>query len=377
MKIEITSASQQLELIAVQLATRLTELGFLASTGTSAKDPEENTLVELIPGKEDLIDYREGKFLHRLGVADLPSLLERTLRVIPLDFERLPLLIEGESKQVRLWTDKVVVTRFKPTVYSYTMNRNGEAPGTEVVRLKFSAELFRRMARLDTASRTVSRTASRGFQNEVEFTTAFLAERHTPDGPLLVQRKVESSNLEVRVKRYHIGSPLHRYLYAERYPTVQQTGEPLRRWTRLDYPVVCFDWRNPLQDEAGHRLADEPLSDDYAGIWMENVAYAKTLARQTFLWLEELFAKGGVCLVDFCLLIDRTGRIIYGEISPDCMRVRLDLINPARAEEGAKDVWRAGGSPEQLYHHYEELYQRIFETSRYEAPVEKLVLSTI
>ena len=53
-----------------------------------------------------------------------------------------------ESKILRLWTDRVVVTRFKPTVYSFTMNRSGLAPGTDLSRLRFTATLFRRLATL-------------------------------------------------------------------------------------------------------------------------------------------------------------------------------------------------------------------------------------
>ncbi|MFP5288580.1 MAG: hypothetical protein ACLGI9_22785, partial [Thermoanaerobaculia bacterium] len=228
------------------------------------------------------------------------SLLERTLRVLPLDFEALPLLVEGDSKILRLWTDRVVVERFKPTVYSYTVNRYGEVPETDRIRVSFAAELFRRMACLDPATPCVPRSA-------------FLTEIETPSGPLLVQRRIDPCNLEVRVKRYHIGSPVHRYLYTDKHGSTQSCGN-IGRWSRFDQPVVCFDWRHPLHDEQGRRLADEPISDDYAAVWME-----------------ETFAAAGVLLVDMCIFIDRSGRWIHGEISPDCMRVRLGLGDPAQA----------------------------------------------
>jgi phosphoribosylaminoimidazole-succinocarboxamide synthase len=189
--------------------------------------------------------------------------------------------------------------------------------------------------------------------------SAFLAEITTREGPLLVERRVVPCNLEVRIKRYHIGSPLHRYRYTERYPSTQSCG-PVGRWSRFDTPVVCFDWRHPLYDDQGQRLADEPISDDYAQIWMEDVGYAKAAARQTFIWLERLFERAELRLVDMCLIIDRSGRTIYGEISPDCMRVRLDLSDPALSPAGAKDVWRAGGSAEALLHNYQECYRRLF-----------------
>jgi phosphoribosylaminoimidazole-succinocarboxamide synthase len=272
--------------------------------------------------------------------------IEHALRAVPLDFDRLPVLFEGESKDVRLWTDEVVVIRFKPTVYSHTHNRYGEAAGTDALRVRFAAAVFRRMAELD-------------WPGDAKPRSAFLAELEDERGPLLVQRRVETCNLETRVKRFHIGSPLHRYLYTERYPTTQSCG-PLRRWSRLDRPVVCFDWRHPLTDEEGRRLADEPISDDYAAVWMENVPHAKELARNTFLTLERWFAEAGVCLVDMCLFVDRRGELVYGEISPDCMRVRFGLDNPATARSGDKDVWRSGGSPEAVHAAYVELWSRLF-----------------
>jgi phosphoribosylaminoimidazole-succinocarboxamide synthase len=236
--------------------------------------------------------------------------------------------------------------QFKPTVYSYTMNRYGVASQTDQSRVKFTAALFRKMAKLAP-------------RNGIELQSAFLAEIPSPAGPLLAQRKVETSNLEVRIKRYHIGSPLHRYRYTENYPSTQTCG-PLKRWSRLDEPVVCFDWRNPLRDEEGNRLADEPISDDYASVWMYNVAHAKELSRQVFLWMEEFFEAAGIRLVDMCLLIDRQGELIYGEVSPDAMRVRMDLGDPASSEAAAKDVWRSGGSADSLRKNYDTIYERIF-----------------
>jgi phosphoribosylaminoimidazole-succinocarboxamide synthase len=325
------------------LAAQLIDLGFNTHIDDEPKPEEvtEDIWIELVP--DQIIHPLTARSVR---LDNLQTLLERVLRAIPLSFEALPLLFEGESKIVRLWTDRVVVLRLKPTVYSYTMNRYGEVAGTEQIRAKFSAALFRKMAAL----------APKG---NIILKNAFLAELVSPDGPLLVQRRVETCNIETRIKRYHIGSPLHRYRYTERHPTTQSCG-PLQRWSRLDQPVVCFDWRHPLHDEAGNRLADEPISDDYAGVWMHNVAHAKELARTTFLWLEELFVCAGIRLVDMCIFIDREGEMIYGDISPDCMRVKLGLQEPVLTESADKDVWRAGGSSSELSARYEELYNRLF-----------------
>jgi phosphoribosylaminoimidazole-succinocarboxamide synthase len=121
--------------------------------------------------------------------------------------------------------------------------------------------------------------------------------------------------------------------------------------------VVCFDWRHPLVDEDGDRLADEPLSDDYATVWMDDVPFAKEMAREVFCWLEHIFASAGLLLVDMCLFVDRSGHVIYGEISPDCMRIRIGLGAPESAQPLDKDVWRAGAGAEQV----QERYQRVYE----------------
>lgn len=273
------------------------------------------------------------------------SLLEQAVRVLPMDFDSLPLLTEGESKIVREWTPHLVVERFKPTLYSYTFNRYGMAEGTDRIRAHFSAEIFRQMSRLPDGP----------FQPQ----SAFVGLIESPDGPLTVQRKVVSSNLEVRVKRFHIGSPLHRYRYTEKFPSTQDCG-PIRRWSRFDQPIVCFDWRHPLWDDAGGRLADEPISDDYAAVWMDNVPHAKGMARRVFLWLEALFAGVDLTLVDICFFIDRAGRCFFGEISPDCMRVRLGRAGLGEARKLDKDLWRQGESGAVIRQRYQELYERLF-----------------
>jgi len=273
------------------------------------------------------------------------AMLEQVLRGLRFDFEALPSLVLGDSKDIRLLTPKVTVARLLPTVYSFTNNRYGTVPGTDEVRARFSADVFRAMAE------------SPGNRH---LASAFLGLVETPAGPLLAERRVNPCNLEVRVKRFHIGSPLHRYRYTENHPTV--VGPPLSRWTRFPYPVVCFDWRNPLRDDAGERLADEPISDDYAGIWMVDPQNAKRLARECFEWLEERFRLAGLQLIDICFFIDREGRVIYGEISPDCMRVRSGASDDAEALD--KDQWRSGAPASELLPRYRQLHEMVFGTSQ-------------
>ncbi|WP_221393710.1 phosphoribosylaminoimidazolesuccinocarboxamide synthase [Dyadobacter sp. NIV53] len=277
----------------------------------------------------------------------LSELVEEVIQQIPFDFESLPILVEGESKIIRLLNSKIVIEKFKPTVYSFTHNRYGEVKGTEELRVLFSGEVFRRMNRFTS-------------QEGGHLKNAFLAVVESVDGPFLVQERVEASNLEVRVKRYHIGSPVHRYKYTERYGTVQQDPAPLVKWSRFDKPIVCFDWRLPLTDEAGNRLADEPISDDYASVWMHDIPTAKKLAGDTFKWLEELFAGAGLLLVDICFFIDMSGNKIFGEVSPDCMRVKKGLGDPSQSESLDKDLWRDGEKEQLLAERYTNFYNLIF-----------------
>ena len=266
---------------------------------------------------------------------------EQVLRGLRFTFEELPLLVRGDSKEIRLLTPRIALARLLPSVYSFTHNRYGSVPGTEVVRARFSAAVFRTMAESPGAR---------------HLGTAYLGLLETPAGPLLAERRVDPCNLEVRVKRYHIGSPVHRYRFTEQHPTV--AGPPLGRWSRFETPVVCFDWRHPLTDEEGVRLADEPISDDYAAVWMIDAGHGKRLAADAFGWLEDRFGSAGLRLIDICFFVDRSGTTLYGEISPDCMRVRSAASDDSRSLD--KDQWRSGGRPEELLARYQELYRRVF-----------------
>lgn len=275
------------------------------------------------------------------------NLLEQVLGQLTVDFETLPLLVRGDSKEIRLLTRRIALAKLLPTIYSYTHNRYGLAPGTEEVRTLFSAELFRRMASEPGAFHLGS---------------AYLGLIKTSKALLLVEQVVDTCNLEVRVKRFHIGSPIHRYKYTDLHRTCRN-GPPIDRWTRFQDPVVCFDWRHPLHDEKGNRLADEPLSDDYAALWIDDLPAAKRLARNAFLWIEQRFSRVGLQLVDICFFIDRTGTVLYGEISPDCMRVRDGASSYAEAFD--KDLWRSGGSPDEILDKYGRLYDLVFRVPQF------------
>jgi len=270
------------------------------------------------------------------------SFVEQVLHQTRFEFAQLPLLVIGDSKEIRLLTPKIALARLLPTLYSFTYNRYGEVKGTEEIRARFSADIFRTMA------------LSPG---PYHLSSAFLGLVESPVGPLLAERSVEVCNLEIRVKRYHIGSAVHRYLFTEDHPTV--AGPALQRWDRFAEPIVCFDWRHPLTDREGNRLADEPLPDDYASLWISDTQRAKFLARETFAWLEDFFTAGGLKLIDICFFIDKSGGTVYGEISPDCMRVRTYASDDSDALD--KDQWRSGGAPDEVLKRYARLYSTLFD----------------
>lgn len=270
------------------------------------------------------------------------SMVEQVIQGIRFEFCSLPKVARGESKEIRLLTPKITLAKLLPSVYSFTNNRYGVAPGTELVRARFSAEIFRYMARQPGPHHMAN---------------AFLGLVESSEGPLLAEHLVVPSNIEIRVKRYHIGSPLHRYLYTERHSTAHG-GRPLERWSRFEQPVICFDWRHPLRDDQGRRLADEPLPDDYAALWLDDAQHAKKLARDCFEWMEVLFNAKGLKLIDICYFIDSSGTVLFGEISPDCMRVRSRAADDSDALD--KDEWRSGGEPDAVLRRYQLLFDTVF-----------------
>ena len=124
------------------------------------------------------------------------------------------------------------------------------------------------------------------------------------------------------------------------------------------YPevVVRFDWRNPFWEPETHKmLADEILPDQLADLFIDVKEARKTAAR-TFSLLSDFLAEKDIVIYDLCLFISEDGKTVYGEISPDCGRYRhFDLGSLD------KDVWRAGGSSEQVIEKWNLLYKMIMD----------------
>lgn len=242
------------------------------------------------------------------------------------EFERLPLIVRGESKEVRRLGDGRVAIRFLPTVYSFTSNRCGEIRGTAELRVRASAALVKvlRRAGIDHAYESF-------------------------DGDMVIAREVQAPPIEVVVKARHVGTPKHRYVGMAH----TRTGYLIEPDGRYERPWVRFDWRNPmLHPVTGERLADEVMADDLASEFID-VRCARLTALAAWSALSAALTIVGIELVDICLFIDTGGGLVFGELSPDCARLRY------ADRELDKDVWRNGSSPDLVLERWAEFVRRI------------------
>jgi phosphoribosylaminoimidazole-succinocarboxamide synthase len=261
------------------------------------------------------------------------------------DFKSLPLIIEGESKEVRYAGDGLVVIHFKPTIYSFTHNRCGVVPGSNVLRLR-ATKIFTQVlkdAGIDCAYQDM---------NDNWALARFISPAHKCDEicwdeywPQNVAPQV-APPIEVIVKRMHSGTSKHRYFGFSDYKV--RASHPLYALESFEadgpypVPIVRFDWRNPLLGENGKRIEDEILPNSVAD-WFINVREAEKTALKVYDVLSDFLSKKDIVCYDLCLFITEDGRTVFGEISQDCGRYRhFDLGSLD------KDVWRAGGSNENV-----------------------------
>ncbi|MFO0555687.1 MAG: non-canonical purine NTP pyrophosphatase [Polyangiaceae bacterium] len=267
-------------------------------------------------------------------------------------FAALPLVIRGESKEVRYAGRGSVVIRYLPTIYSFTHNRSGVVPGSELLRLRAMRQLLEvlRAAGLRHAYRTVTDKwvlSDLVMPAEVEFAKYGVPAFDPPD--LTREEKLalaKAPPIEVVVKRYHGGTSKHRYRGMD--GSTVRTSHPLYPHMPIRvsdaYPtvVVRFDWRNPLRDANGDRVADEILPTCMAD-WYLDAARAERTARRAFSALEQHLGDRDIVIYDLCLFIAEDGETLYGEVTQDCGRFRHFELGHLD-----KDVWRAGGSSEQV-----------------------------
>jgi phosphoribosylaminoimidazole-succinocarboxamide synthase len=243
-------------------------------------------------------------------------------------FDSLPFLVEGESKIVRRWKDGQVAIKYKPTVYSFTHNRAGEIAGSDKVRFASSHILNKVL-------------------EDNSIPTAFLLfEEHEQ---IIIAKEIPYVPIEVICKAAHVGTPKHLYYGMGNYPT--RNGTFIRSDEPCD-PYVRFDWRNPNVTPDGVRMGDMPLPEALADHWIDT-RQAATTAMTAFTVLSNFLQAKGLKLIDICFQIDATGQMIFSELSPDCMRVRDDQ------DSLDKDVWRMGGSSQDVLKKWHMFLDRI------------------
>lgn len=276
------------------------------------------------------------------------------------DFKKLPLVIEGESKEVRYAGSGLVVISFKPTIYSFTANRCGIVEGSNNLRLRAS-KVFLNVLREGGVKHAYQAVNERWvladlvMPHSVEFAKYNIP--HFVPSDLSVQ---ECKNLpiappiEVIVKTMHGGTSKHRYqgmdgaLVRESHFLFGKM--PIYAEGAYPAPIVRFDWRNPLRNtKTGDRIPDEILPEQMAN-WFIDVRKAEKTARKVYDILEQFLGDRDIVLNDLCLFIAEDGETVYGEVSQDCGRFRhFDLGSLD------KDVWRTGGSSEQVLAKWQKL----------------------
>lgn len=111
------------------------------------------------------------------------------------------------------------------------------------------------------------------------------------------------------------------------------------------YPLLCKWFKE--------KMADEVLCDEQADLFID-VKEAKKTARKLFAILSNFLDKKNIVIYDLCLFISEDGKTVFGEISPDCGRYRHYDLGSLD-----KDVWRAGGSSQQVLDKWNLLYEMI------------------
>lgn len=220
--------------------------------------------------------------------------------------------VEGRSKKLWHLADGLCLVELVPSLRSYTYGRDEMVDGT--------AEL-----RLDFYELAADWMAQRGVR------TAFVRRW---DSLRYVSRFLPSPPFEVIVKNVANGST------TRKYPGLFPEGH------RFSAPVVKFDYRTDPEDE--------PIGEGYLEELGVPVEDYKRIALACNEGLRERLDP--LDLWDFCVVLGEDGgeTSIISEISPDCMRLK--------EPDGSafdKDIFRAGGSPEEIISRWRALLERV------------------
>ncbi|MBY4640943.1 hypothetical protein K6L44_13325 [Gluconacetobacter entanii] len=259
-------------------------------------------------------------------------------------WDDLPLLSKGESKEIRIIDKNYVIVRMIPSLYSYTQNRSAMINGTDHIRLRifeFIASLLRESGIL---------VAAHAFGSDYYVTNRIYLHGTDCVPPI-----------EVIVKGRHVGTPKHNLYRIQDY--LDRSGDIIKPDTAHS-PYVRFDYTNPLADSDGNRLRDECIPSGLAERFI-NTKAAEETAIFCFSLIYAFLSTRGIRLDDICLKIDSSGRVIFGEISPDCFRATYVGHAPdfqrASGTDKSKDTFRRGSAPEQVLESYRSFLKLITE----------------
>lgn len=255
-------------------------------------------------------------------------------------FEELPLLNRGESKEIRIIDDNSVMIRLIPSLYSYTKNRCAMISGTDKLRLEATRILW-------------SVLQENGVKTSVIYVghDYYVSQRISHFGADYIPP------IEVIVKACHVGTPKHSLYNIGKFQTRQ--GRYFKD-NQPHPPYVRFDYTNPLTDDKGNRLEDKCLSDDMAECFIDT-RKAKATALAAFSILYKHLSARGIRLDDICFKIDASGEVIFGEISQDCMRaVKVEQNSNSETDSDlSKDTFRKGASDEEVLSKYKSFNEII------------------
>lgn len=266
----------------------------------------------------------------------LKNVCEVEFEHLTLDiFRKLPLFVEGESKEIRLLNDNIGVIYFKPTIYSFTSNRTGIVEGSNIPRINVSKVLCELLK-----------------ENGINHSYIDYY------GEFVITHIVNAPNIEVVVKANHTGTSKHRYFGMNKSKVRDShpyySGMIIEDMQPYPEPIVRFDWRNPFCHPVTKiQLADEVLCDAQADLFIDTKEARKT-ALKTFNVLSDFLQTKNIVIYDLCLFISEDGKTVFGEISPDCGRYRHYDLGSLD-----KDVWRAGGSSKDVLEKWNLLHQLI------------------
>ncbi len=229
------------------------------------------------------------------------------------------LVREGKSKRVYLGEDnETLVLEFKDSVTAFDGARKDVLPGKGVLNARISAYLFKILEEQGIPTHYIDYDGCRR----------------------LVVKKLDMIPVEVVVRNYAYGSLLKRMpLY--------------KRLEKLEPPLLEFH----LKDDALHDPLILPEDMLRTGLLSnEELGKIRELALKATSTLTKLFEKHGLMLIDIKLEFgrDRNGELVLAdEITGDSFRVMVG------GKHLDKEVYRKGGSPQDLLQAYLELAERL------------------